>query len=244
MNQIEENRLAGKVAVVTGSGRGIGRAIAIGYAAAGAKLVCCARTINEIDETVRLIRQAGGQATACTVDVTRYETLENLYLHAQAIFGGIDIVVANAGVSLDSQTVEASDPAAWRATIEVNVIGTYQTVRAAIPYLKARGAGKIIVIGSGRRKSAMAGKSAYSCSKIATWMLVETLALELIDHGISVNELIPGPVKTAMTASTGARFPATEWFKQPEDVVPMALFLATHPDIGPTAQSFSLMRRS
>ncbi|MDR3098908.1 MAG: SDR family NAD(P)-dependent oxidoreductase [Paraburkholderia sp.] len=116
--------------------------------------------------------------------------------------------------------------------------------RAAIPHLRRRGGGKILVMGSGTRMRASAGQSAYAASKLAVWMLTQTLAVELQDAEISVNELIPGPVKTALTGHGQARFPAGEWIKEPEDVVPLALHLATQPARGPTAQSYSLMRRS
>jgi 3-oxoacyl-[acyl-carrier protein] reductase len=86
--------------------------------------------------------------------------------------------------------------------------------------------------------------SAYAASKLALWKLAQVLAMELHAYRISVNELIPGPVKTAMTDFGARSFAPSEWVKEPDDVVPMAMFLATQPDIGPTAQSFSLMRRA
>ena len=92
-----------------------------------------------------------------------------------------------------------------------------------------------------------AGGSAYACSKAGLWMFTRVLAQELVAFKISVNELIPGPVETAMNANAASRWsaddPGGEWYKQTEDVAPLALFLATQPDVGPTAQSFSLMRR-
>lgn len=98
--------------------------------------------------------------------------------------------------------------------------------------------------GSGSRFRPHPGGSAYSTSKLALWMLTQTLAMELQDANFSVNELIPGPVKTAMTGFGETQFPTGEWIKDPEDVVPLAMFLATRPLVGPTAQSFSLMRRA
>jgi len=95
-----------------------------------------------------------------------------------------------------------------------------------------------------QRKCAHAGMSDYAGSKIGLWKLTEILAVELQEFNISVNELIPGPVKTAMTGFGELPFPAGEWVKEPEDVTALALFLATQPDVGPTAQSFSLMRRA
>ena len=151
-------------------------------------------------------------------------------------------MVANAGVAVEQRLIENSDPRLWRKTVDINLTGAYHTAHAAIPHLRKRGTGKIILVGSGQRNRAAPGFSAYSCSKSGLWMLTQSLAVELVEHNISVNELIPGPVKTDMTRD--AAIPPGEWFKDPEDVVPLALFLASMPDVGPTAQSYSLMRRA
>ena len=133
--------------------------------------------------------------------------------------------------------------------MQVNLIGSYHTARAAIPHLKERGAGKIIAIGSGLGHRGRPGESAYASSKAGLSMLVRVLAQELWQHNISVNELIPGPVLTERVAQsyaqrTGSVFQDdSEWIKTPEDVVPLALFLATQPNKGPTGQIYSLMRR-
>lgn len=241
----QADTLAGKVAVITGAGRGIGRAIALAYARAGAAVVCSARSRNEIDETAALVAAGGGTASACVADVGSYTAMQALFRHAVDVHGGVDIVVANAGVWGQARTVADSDPAHWAQTIHVNLLGAFHTAHAAIPHLRARGAGKIIFMGSGARHSTALGMSAYSASKLALWKLTQVLAMELQEHRISVNELIPGPVKTAMTADFGQHaFAPSEWIKEPDDVVPMAMFLATQPDIGPTAQSYSLMRRA
>ena len=181
-------------------------------------------------------------------DVTQSAAAERMVRQAFEAFGGLDIVVINAGVSGTSRCVEESDPAAWRAVIEVNLLGAYHCARAAIPALKRRGAGKIITVGSGRGHRGAAEGSHYAVSKAGLWMLTRVLAQELADSKISVNELIPGPVATRMTQKAaqqgkGASAIPGEWTKAPEDVVPLAMFLATQPDVGPTAQSFSLMRR-
>lgn len=236
--------LAGKVAVITGAGRGIGRAIALAYAHAGAAVVCSARSRNEIDETVALVVASGGTASAWVADVGSHAAMLALFQHAVDAHGGVDIVVANAGVWGQPRKVADSDPANWAETIHTNLIGAFHTAHVAIPHLRARGAGKIIFMGSGARHATDPGMSAYSASKLALWKLTQVLAMELHEHHISVNELIPGPVKTAMTDFGRRTFAPSEWVKEPDDVVPMAMFLATQPDIGPTAQSYSLMRRA
>ena len=243
--------LAGKVALITGAGRGIGRAIALAYAEAGAAVGCAARTQAEIDAVAAEIQAGGGQAIAIPVDVTDRASVQQMTESVVAAFGGLDILVINAGVNLDKRTVEESLPADWLGTLDVNLNGAYYCAQAAIPYLRARGGGKIIITGSGMGHRGSPERSAYCVSKAGLWMLTRCLAQELWPHNISVNELIPGPVQTAMTSdeSSGGRPTAqgpnaqSEWNKRPEDVVPLALFLATQPLIGPTAQSYSLMRR-
>ena len=236
-----------KVAIVTGAGRGIGRAIAIAYAQAGAAICCAARTLAEIESTVREIASRGGQAIAVQTDVTELDSVERMFQETAAHFGGLDILVINAGALHERKHVLDSQPENWRATVEVNLIGAYLCAKTAIPYLRRRGAGKIITIGSGVGHRGRAGSSAYACSKAGLWMLTRVLAQELWPDNISVNELVPGPVKTAMNVDVSARggssLAESEWMKTPEDLVPLAMFLATQPEIGPTAQSFSLMRR-
>lgn len=239
--------LAGRVALVTGAGRGIGRAIAEGYARAGAAIGLLARSTAQLDETRARIEAAGGAALAMPADVTDADSLARAFDAVAARFGGIDLVVANAGASVQNARVEDSDVAAWRQTVEVNLIGSFLTARTAIAHLRRRGGGKLIFIGSGMGHRSGPTRSAYAASKAGLWMLVRVLAQELQAEGIAVNELVPGPVLTefiagradALNASTGGG----EWFKQPEDVVPLALFIAGQPANGPTGQSFSLARR-
>lgn len=240
--------LNGKVAVVTGAGRGIGQAIAIIYAKAGAAVCCVSRNESEIDATVKEIENIGGRGLAVGADVTDFTSMQEVFKKTSDTFGGIDILVINAGVHLDRRSVEDSVPEDWRTTVEVNLFGAYYCAKAAIPYLKQRGAGKIITMGSGVGHRGHTASSAYAASKAALWSLTTVLAQELWPYKITVNELIPGPVRTSLTAGQEDNRHhvfqiESEWIKTPDDVAPLALFLATQPDVGPTAQSFSLMRR-
>ena len=235
--------------MVTGAGRGIGRAIAIAYAREGADVCCAARTTSEIEQTVREIEDARGNGLAVQTDVTKLESVEQMFSEASEFFGGMDIVVVNAGGRLDATQVDESDPNVWLATLEVNLVGAYYTIRSAIPYLKSRGSGKIITVGSGIGHRGRVASSAYACAKAGLWMLTRVAAQELWEYDISVNELIPGPVDTRPPADSSSRPEGSvhniesEWVKTPEDVTQLALFLANQPNRGPTAQSFSLMRR-
>jgi 3-oxoacyl-[acyl-carrier protein] reductase len=241
--------LAGKVAIVTGAGRGIGEAIAIGYGQAGATVVCAARTMAEIEATAGAIEQRGGTALAVACDVTEPDQVRTLMTTVRARCGGLDVLVCNAGGNIHRRTVETSEPADWLAAVHLNLGSAYLCSREAIPLMKARGGGRIVFLGSGMGHRGAAGHSSYCVGKAGIWMLTRVLAEELITDGISVNELVPGPVITPATEAERrqSRIAAFEmpgeWPKRPEDVVPLALFLASCPAPGPTAQSFSLMRR-
>ena len=158
----ENNALAGKVAVITGAGRGIGRAIAVAYAADGAA-VCSRRAPSP--RSTRQSSFAVLKAAApwlCLTDVCDYAAVEAMMAATVQAFGGIDIVVINAGISIDRRTVEESVPDDWQRTLDVNLTGAYNCAKAAIPYLKARGGGKIITMGSGMGHKGRAGSAAYS----------------------------------------------------------------------------------
>ena len=245
-----DRELSGKVALITGAGRGIGKAIAIGYATAGTSVCCVARTQSDLDRTAAEIRSDGGTAIPVQADVTDYDSVVRAFDAAARELGGIDLVVINAGGTYDdSHDIESSSPEQWANTVQVNLIGSYHPAHAAIPHLKERGGGKIIAIGSGLGHRGRPGESAYASAKAGLSMLVRVLAQELWSHNISVNELIPGPVLTERVAQTFADRPDSvfqidsEWIKTPEDILPLAFFLATQPPKGPSGQTFSLMRR-
>jgi 3-oxoacyl-[acyl-carrier protein] reductase len=239
--------LTGKAALVTGASKGIGRTLALGFAQAGARVCLVARNLGDLDKVVTAA-PAGSVVVAVKADATDPGSLQHAFAQCAESFGGLDIVVVNAGISTEPRTVEDSDFALWRETLETNLYGAYLTAKYAIPHMRRRGGGNIIVLGSGMGHRGMKGSSAYSCSKAGLSMLVRVLAEELREDSISVNELIPGPVDTgfnpaALSTIMDSPEGSVEWNKQPEDVLPLALFLAQQPRLGPTGQTFSLMRR-
>lgn len=237
--------LSGKVALVTGGGRGIGRAIARGWAEAGAAVVVAARTASQVEAVADEITAAGGSALAVPCDVADPAAVAALVERAVDRFGRLDLVLANAGIA--APTTRDDPVAAFAEVLAVNLQGVHALARAAYPHLADRG-GKFLVMGSGAGRRPMPGAAAYSVSKAAAAMLVRCLAVEWREARIAVNEIVPGPVRTeiAVDMLEAPQLPtaiALEWFKQPEDVVPLALFLAGLPDDGPTGQVFSLLGR-
>ena len=239
--------LAGKVALITGASSNIGRGIAVGFAEEGAMISCAGRTLATLEETVRLIEERGGRGLAVQADVTAIDQVERMMQVTVDAFGGLDILVINAGGARGRGPIEAYSHELWLETIDVNLNGAFYCAQKAIPHLKARGGGKVITIGSGAGHTGIVNLVAYNCAKAGLWMLTRMLSRELMHHNIAVNELIPGPVKEPRRLPLNTPEPTSwsdnEWIKSPEDVVPLALFLATQPDAGPTGRSFSLMRR-
>ena len=241
--------LDGRVAVVTGAGRGIGRGIATAYARAGAAVVLAARTVDELDDAAAEIESEGGRALVVPTDVTHPAQIEALFARVADEFGGTDLLVANAGGTFGGGPVETSDLDEWRATFTLNVDGVFLCTRAAVPQLRARGGGKIIVMGSGAGRRAGPGWGSYASAKAAAAMLVRVLAQELRADHIAVNEIVPGPVRTVLIENLPSSIAgsmagvATEWFKTPDAVADLALYLARLPNDGATGQTFSLLGR-
>lgn len=192
--------LDNKVAVVTGGGRGIGRATARVLARAGARVMVTARSQAEIDETAEQIRQENGTAQAWPADVSDWEAMERLAAETESALGPADIVVANAGVINPVDDTWMVDPAAWAQNLRINLTGAFFTVRAFLPAMVARGSGTLIFVSSGAATHPVPGWSAYCAAKAGLDHFVRNLAAEIEERaaGLRVHALYPGVVATSM----------------------------------------------
>ncbi|RKR86927.1 NAD(P)-dependent dehydrogenase (short-subunit alcohol dehydrogenase family) [Micromonospora pisi] len=196
-------RFAGKVALVTGGGAGIGRAVAQALAAEGAAVVVAGRTPAPLDRTVALIEQAGGRAAARTADVTRSADLAGLVAWTDSHYGGLDIAVNSAGLLAATGPVGDVDEDEWDRLVAVNLTGTLLSMKHEIAQMRARG-GVIVNIasnvGAHRR---VPGLGAYVATKAAVSALTRNAALDHIRDGIRINSVSPGPADTTMSLRPG-----------------------------------------
>jgi len=191
-------KLKGKVAVVTGAGRGIGKAIALAFAKEGADLTVVSRTLAEVEQTARQVKGFGVKALPLRVDVSRAEEVDSMIEETLQMFGKIDVLVNNAGILGPVGLLVENDVKLWIETVHVNLIGTFLCCWAVLPHMMKRGSGKIINLSGGGAAYPKPRFSAYACSKAAVVRLTETLAEEVKDYNIQVNAIAPGIVKTRM----------------------------------------------
>ena len=188
--------LKDKVAVITGGGQGIGRAIALAYAREGARLVLASRSKSALEETRTLIAQLGIEALVVPTDIRDEDSVQVLAQKTLEHFGHIDVLVNNSGISGPTKPLWEIAPQEWKETFDVNMTGTYLCCRAFLPHMIKRGTGgSIILIGSGIGKSPLFGRTPYAASKLALVGMARTLAWETGPHGIRVNVISPGLVE-------------------------------------------------
>ncbi len=193
-------RLAGRVALVTGASRGIGAAVARRFAAEGARVILAARTQGGLEEVDDAIRAAGGEAVLCPIDLTDGDAVDQLAVSVAKRFGRLDILVGNAGVVGALTPVAQMDPKVWRQVFAVNVDANWRLIRAFDLLLRASEAGRAIFVTSGGARGTFAYWGAYSASKAALEKLVQVYAAETRATPLRVNILDPGVVRTRMRA--------------------------------------------
>ena len=187
-----------KSVLITGASRGIGAAAARRFGALGAKVLLCARSATDIDTIAAEINRAGGTALALATDVANYDQVQAAVDLARSEFGGVDILINNAGALEPVERLEHATVDAWDKVIDINVKGVFYGIRAALPLMQAAGGGTIITIGSGAATSALEGWSHYCSSKAAVHHLNACLHGEEAANGIRALVLSPGTVATEM----------------------------------------------
>jgi NAD(P)-dependent dehydrogenase (short-subunit alcohol dehydrogenase family) len=248
---------ARRVALVTGAGRGIGRATAIAFAAQGSPVVVAARSADELDAVVSEIAVAGGEAAALACDLTDRAQSTTLVERAASVFGPIDLLVNNAGIgsSADPRLLaEFRDPF-WDETIELNLTAPYLLSKAALPHMRAQRWGRIVTVASINGRIPTPYSGAYVASKHGVIGLMRTLALEVAPEGITVNCVCPGPVRTRVNDARVA-FDAKRMGREideyeegltpiggrlePEDIAPMVVYLASDEARMITGQAYNV----
>lgn len=199
-------QLEGRVAFITGAGSGIGKGAAVQLAAEKASVACLGRTESQLHEVVAEIRDGGGQAMPILADVSQPGQMQAAVQQVIDAWGRIDIVVANAGINGVWAPLEEITPDEWDQTLDINLKGTFLTVKYALPYLKKQG-GSVIVVSSvnGTRMFSNTGATAYSCSKAAQVAFTKMVALELAPHKVRVNCICPGWIGTEIRDNTYMR---------------------------------------
>ncbi len=235
MTILNQFKLNGKIAIVTGASRGLGQGMATGLAAAGADVAVLSTDVDNLSNTVNAIEKLGRQTLPLTCDVTRFDHIENAVKQTLARFGAIDILVNNAGTIRRSPAEQYSDDD-WHAVIQANLTGLFQFCREVGKVMLAQKRGKIINIASLLSFSGGITVPAYAASKGGVAQLTKALANEWACSNIQVNAIAPGYFETDNTAALRkdetrnreitARIPANRWGKQ-EDLQGAVVFLAS-----------------
>jgi NAD(P)-dependent dehydrogenase (short-subunit alcohol dehydrogenase family) len=231
-------RLEGRTAVITGAASGIGRAASLLFAREGAKIVCCDRA-DTVEETAAMVVKAGGNAVALNGDAGDEAFVEAYIARAQAEFGSLDVVWANAGISGGWMPLDEQTPDYWSEILRINLIGAFLAVKHASRVMIPTGKGSIICTASVAGIRSGAGGPAYSASKAGVISLAQTSANEFYGTGVRVNAIAPGLIETGMTKPIfdGARARGNEdkigqlnpltRYGVPDEIAHAALFLAS-----------------
>ncbi|OWP61873.1 3-ketoacyl-ACP reductase [Hymenobacter amundsenii] len=216
-------KLTGKTALVTGAGKGIGRAIAVALAQEGVRVALLARTEKDLQAVAQEIKKLGGPAAVVVVaDVADRADVEKAVSTALGELGTIDILINNAGIGTFAKVLDM-EPAEWEKIIQVNLLGAYYTTRAVLPQMVERQTGDIINVASTAGLRASAGGSAYSASKFALLGFTESLMQEVRKQNIRVSALTPSTVATELATSNNLTDGNPDKVMQPEDLAEIVI---------------------
>ena len=225
MTTSQGQRLAGRLALVTGSSRGIGAAVAKRFAAEGAHVILLARTVGGLEEVDDAIRDAGGQATLVPLDLREFDKIDQLGASLYQRFGRLDILVGNAGVLGTLSPMGHFDPKVWQQVMDVNLTANWRLIRSLDPLLRLSDAGRAIFVTCAAARSFTPYWGAYAASKAALEAMVRIYAGEVAKTKLKVNLLDPGVVGTRLRA-TGFPTENRQGMKRPEDATDPFVALA------------------
>lgn len=232
---MSEKKLSGKVAVITGASKGLGKAMALALGSAGARLALVSRNKEQLKSVADEARQHGAEAEVFLADVTDEAQVKRLELDVMASFGQAQILINNAGINIRKSTTDFT-LADWHAVLETNLTGAFLMCRAFVPQMKGQGYGRVLNLTSIMSHVALGGRSAYCASKAGLLGFTRALALELAPEQITVNGISPGPFATEMNtpilqnpeanAQFLSKIPIARWGKV-EEVGQLALYLCS-----------------